>query len=151
MLQIADFIGKAVLHRLAELLIAAEKRLQTSRHRIRCVTDTHKLNLITVLLCKGAVANCRSAKGDNNKLFLRHSQTHQTLAQKRRCSSAKTVTCKHQIRIRVFAYTLEQSTQLAVLINYATAQYGIYIAVKACMYRRAILRHRLRRQLLHLR
>ena len=74
MLQIADFIGKTVLYRLAELLIAAEKRLQAAGNRVRRVTDTHKLNLITVLLRKGAVANRRSAKGDNNELFLRHSQ-----------------------------------------------------------------------------
>lgn len=62
MLQIADFIGKAVLHRLAELLIAAEKRLQAAGNRVRRVADTHKLNLITVLLRKGTVANRRSAK-----------------------------------------------------------------------------------------
>ena len=74
MLQIADFIGKAVLNRLAELLIAAEERLQAAGNRVRRVADTQQLNLITVQLRKGAVANRRSAKGDNNELFLRHSQ-----------------------------------------------------------------------------
>lgn len=52
MLQIADFIGKAVLHRIAELLIAAEKRLQAAGNRVRRVADTQQLNLITVLLRK---------------------------------------------------------------------------------------------------
>ena len=43
------------------------------------------------------------------------------------------------------------SQHLRTLRQHAAAQHRIHIAVKACMHRRAILRHRLRRQLVHLR
>ena len=127
-----------IFYVLTKLFVTTKESLQTTRDRVRSISHTQKLNLITIFQSKLVITNSRRSKSNNSKFFFRHSQIDKSFPQKSSSSATQTMTCQNQMTIASFMNLFKNAFKLAFSIHYRRTQHRIYISIEAFVNRRLL-------------